>query len=45
MWDTLKLVSACLEIVQILTLYRCTVCVKPTIGLKIVLDKADGTPR
>jgi hypothetical protein len=26
-------------------LYRCTVCAEPTIGLEIVLDKADGTPR
>jgi hypothetical protein len=24
---------------------RCTVCAKSTIGLEIVLDEADGTPR
>jgi hypothetical protein len=34
-----------LEIVQILTLDRCTICAEPTLGLEIVLDKADGTPR
>jgi hypothetical protein len=45
MWDTWKLILVYLEMVQILMLDRCTVCVKPTIGLEIVLDKADGTPR
>jgi hypothetical protein len=40
-----KLVSVCLEIVLILMLDRCTVYAKTTIGLKIILDKADGTPR
>jgi hypothetical protein len=40
-----KLVSVCLEIVLILMLDRCTVCAKTTIGLEIILDKADGTPR
>jgi hypothetical protein len=45
MWDTWKLVSVYLEIVQNLTLEGCTVCAEPTIGLEIVLDKADGTPR
>jgi hypothetical protein len=40
-----KLVSVRLEIVLILTLDRCTVCAEPTIGLEIVFDKADGTPR
>jgi hypothetical protein len=24
---------------------RCTVCAKRTIGLEIILDEADGTPR
>jgi hypothetical protein len=24
---------------------RCTICTKTTIGLQIVLDEADGTPR
>jgi hypothetical protein len=39
-----KLVSACLKIVQILTQDRCTVCAERTIGSEIVLDKIDGTP-
>jgi hypothetical protein len=42
MW---KLVSVYLEIVLILTIDRCTVCAEPTIGLEMVLDKGDGTPR
>jgi hypothetical protein len=29
----------------ILMQYRCTVCVKYTIGLEIILDAPDGTPR
>jgi hypothetical protein len=40
-----KLVSAHLEIVLILTQDRCTVCAEHTIGLEIVLDTLDGTPR
>ena len=40
-----KLVLVRLEIVLILTHVRCTVCVKRTIGLKIVFDAPDGTPR
>jgi hypothetical protein len=40
-----KFVSICLEIVLILTLDRCMVCVERTIGLEIILDEADGTPR
>jgi hypothetical protein len=38
------LVLVCLEIVQILTQDRCTVCAKCTIGLEIILDAPDGTP-
>jgi hypothetical protein len=34
-----------LEIVLILTQDRCTVCTEHIIGLKIVLDALDGTPR
>ena len=34
-----------LDIVLILTQDRCTVCVKRTIGLEIILDASDGTPR
>jgi len=40
-----KLVSVLLEIVLILTQDRCMVCVKHTIGLEIILDAPDGTPR
>jgi hypothetical protein len=42
MW---KVISFHLEIVLILTQDRCTVCAECTIGLKIILDEADGTPR
>jgi hypothetical protein len=34
-----------LEIVLIFTQDRCTVCAKGTIGLEIILDAPDGTPR
>ena len=34
-----------LDIVLILTQDRCTVCVKCTVGLEIILDASDGTPR
>ena len=34
-----------LDIVLILTQDRCTVCVKRTIGMEIILDAPDGTPR
>jgi hypothetical protein len=40
-----KLVSLRLEIVQILTQDRCTVCAKHTIGSETVLGAHDGTPR
>ena len=33
------------DIVLILTQYRCTVCVKRTIGSEIIVDAPDGTPR
>ena len=33
------------DMVLILTQERCTVCVKCTIGLQIILDAPDGTPR
>jgi hypothetical protein len=39
------LVSVHLEIVLILKRDRCTVCVKSTIGSKIISDAPDGTPR
>jgi hypothetical protein len=34
-----------LEIVQILTQYRCTIRVEHTTGLEIILDAPDVTPR
>ena len=40
-----KLDSVYLEIVLILTQGRCTVYSEHTIGLDIVLDTPDGTPR
>ena len=40
-----KLVSVLLKIVLILTQDRCMVCVKHAIGLEIILDAPDGTPR
>ena len=44
-WLKWKLVLVCLEIVLILTQDRCTVCVKHAIGLEIILDAPNGTPR
>jgi predicted acyltransferase len=45
--DELKwmLVLVCLDIVLTLTQDRCTVYVERTIGLKIILDAPNGTPR
>jgi hypothetical protein len=40
-----KLVSVCLEMVLILTQDRCRVCAECTIGMEIILDAPDGTPR
>jgi hypothetical protein len=40
-----KLVSVHLELVPILTQDRCMVCAEHTIGLEIILDAPDGTPR
>ena len=40
-----RLVLVYLEIVLILAQDRCTVCVERTIGMEIVLDAPDGTPR
>jgi hypothetical protein len=39
------LVSFCLEIRLTLTHDRCTLCAECTIGLEIILDAPDGTPR
>jgi hypothetical protein len=40
-----KLGLVYLEIVLLLMLDWCTVCVERTVGLEIVLDALDGTPR
>ena len=40
-----KLTSVLSEVVLILTLDRCTVCVEHTIGSEIILDTTDVTPR
>jgi hypothetical protein len=40
-----KLILVCLEIVLILTQDQGTVCAERTIGLEIILDAPDGTPR
>jgi hypothetical protein len=40
-----KLGSVRLEIVLLLMQDWCTVCVKRTVGLEIVLEAPDGTPR
>jgi hypothetical protein len=40
-----KLDSVCLDIVSVSVQDRCMVCAKHTIGLEIVLDALDGTPR
>jgi hypothetical protein len=40
-----NLVLICLETVLVSVQDRCTVCVKRTIGLVIILDAPDGTPR
>ena len=37
--------SVRLEMVLVLMYDRCTVCAKRTIGLNIILDAPDGTPR
>jgi hypothetical protein len=40
-----NLVSVCLEMVLVSIQDRCKVCAKHTIGLEIILDEADETPR
>ena len=44
-WVMWNLVSVRLEIVLVSVKDRCTVCAKHTIGLEIILDAPDGTPR
>jgi hypothetical protein len=45
MWVMANLVSVYLETVLVSVQDRGTVCTKSTIGLEIILDKTDGTPR
>jgi hypothetical protein len=45
MWVMWNLVSFHLETVLVSVQDRCTVCAKHIIGLEIVLDTPDGTPR
>ena len=40
-----KLVLVLLEILLILMQDRCMVCVERTIGMEIIFDAPDGTPR
>jgi hypothetical protein len=42
MWNP---ISICLDTVSVSMRDRCTVCAKRSIGLEIVLDAPDGTPR
>jgi hypothetical protein len=44
-WVVWNLVLVRLEIVLVLVQDRCTVCTDHTIGIEIVLDALDGTPR
>jgi hypothetical protein len=44
-WDMANLVSVHLETVLVSVQDRCMVCAKHTIGLEIILEEADGTPR
>jgi hypothetical protein len=41
----MELVSVSFEIVLISTQDRCTVCIEHAIGLEVILDAPDGTPR
>jgi hypothetical protein len=45
MWVLWNLVSVRLEMVLVSVQDKCTICAKRTIGLEIVLDAPDGTPR
>jgi hypothetical protein len=40
-----KFISVRLEIVLILTQDRCTVCAELTIGIEIILDAPNGSPK
>ena len=40
-----EFVLVCLEIVLVSVQYRCTICSKRNIGLEIIFDAPNGTPR
>jgi hypothetical protein len=40
-----KLISVLSGIVPILMQHRCTICINRTLGLEIILDSPNGTPR
>jgi hypothetical protein len=44
-WVKWNLTSFCLDTMLVSVQDRCTVCVERAIGLKIILDIVDGTPR
>jgi hypothetical protein len=44
-WVVWNLILVHLEIVLVSVQDRCTVCTEDTIGIEIVLDALDGTPR
>jgi hypothetical protein len=44
-WVVWNLVLVCLEIALVLVQDWCTVCTEHTVGIDIVLDAVDGTPR
>jgi hypothetical protein len=44
-WDVWNLILVHLETVLVLVQDRSMVCTKHTIGIEIVLDALDGTPR
>jgi hypothetical protein len=44
-WVKWNLTSFCLDTMLVSVQDRCTVCTKRTIGLEIILDALDGSPR
>jgi hypothetical protein len=44
-WVVWNLVLVCLDTVLVLVQDRCAVCTKHTIGIEIIFDTLDGTPR
>jgi hypothetical protein len=44
-WVLWNLILVCLEIVLVSVQDRCIVCTEHTIGIEMILDALDGTPR